>query len=791
MSITGRFEADFQSFYAAVEKAEAKLADFQSGAGRVETSLNRMVDSFSGRKLLQEATVAAEAIERIGGVSMLTGDELQKAAVKASAAVEKMKAMGVEVPPGIARVAAELKPVHEEVGYIGESVKDLAGKFVGAFAVEKVIEFALNVGKAQQQLSRLSAETQIGTDDLQDLTAATADYGLQNTELAKALFSVSKGIAGGDESVVRGLHQAGITLDELKDKHGKELFLDIERGLATLQGSLRDTAAADIFGAKLGAAMAGFAKEADAAVAKAEQFNSKLSKEEVENLKRYADEVERLERNLGTLKDKILGGVAGAINSVTEANKNGVSWLKLATASVKDYFSQLTGQGPGVNLFTEIAISEAKVAEEQERVTAGAKEQTEELSKEAQAIQFLTSLRLDAGKALEGYQRRGLDELREMGQLNQANAAAIGVSVDQFKKYTEEVRAAEVQTKALTDATAAQNAQLEKIRATVSETNTKRHGTQTEVELADLKGKEEAEIASNNRRAEALKASLIAQHADTKENLAQIDADTKTANDKISGYFKQLSQGVGVDWDEIKSHSQAALDDAADRAKKTYIEALSTTGLTREELDKLEQKWRDAAAAATASGRAAVAGGKQATAAVLDTNKALVAQFEEQQRLLAIERQRGGGFDVTAANFDKFTAPQGLSKGSILSLLKQGFSVQNAVDILYAQARGVGLDLSKWPEEARGPRVPGFKYGVQDFGGGNAIVGEDGPEVVNLPRGASVLPLKGGGRAGGDTHIYSKVYVSGVFDPSSAHALKSTVEDAGFRSLLQGRKLPA
>jgi hypothetical protein len=62
MALSGRFDADFQSFYAAVDKANAKLTDFQSGAGRVETSLNRMVDSFSGRRLIQEVTLSEEAV---------------------------------------------------------------------------------------------------------------------------------------------------------------------------------------------------------------------------------------------------------------------------------------------------------------------------------------------------------------------------------------------------------------------------------------------------------------------------------------------------------------------------------------------------------------------------------------------------------------------------------------------------------------------------------------------------------------------------------------------------------
>jgi phage-related tail protein len=37
-------------------------------------------------------------------------------------------------------------------------------------------------------------------------------------------------------------------------------------------------------------------------------------------------------------------------------------------------------------------------------------------------------------------------------------------------------------------------------------------------------------------------------------------------------------------------------------------------------------------------------------------------------------------------------------------------------------------------------RIPGFAAGTSNFSGGMAIVGERGPELVNLPRGADVIP---------------------------------------------------
>lgn len=46
--------------------------------------------------------------------------------------------------------------------------------------------------------------------------------------------------------------------------------------------------------------------------------------------------------------------------------------------------------------------------------------------------------------------------------------------------------------------------------------------------------------------------------------------------------------------------------------------------------------------------------------------------------------------------------------------------------------------------------IPGFATGVQNFGGGLAVVGERGPELVNLPRGSDVIPNNQIGSSGGN-----------------------------------------
>lgn len=135
MALSGKFLADFESFYAAVQKAETSLRSFESGAGKVETSLNRVSNGLSGTKIIQEAAIAAEAVDRIGGVSKLTEAELSRLSAQAKEAAAKMTAMGVDVPPGIQKIADAGKDAGGVFSNLTKEVKSTALGFVSAQAI--------------------------------------------------------------------------------------------------------------------------------------------------------------------------------------------------------------------------------------------------------------------------------------------------------------------------------------------------------------------------------------------------------------------------------------------------------------------------------------------------------------------------------------------------------------------------------------------------------------------------------------------------------------------------------
>jgi hypothetical protein len=159
MAVTAKFTADFTSFYSAVEKAEDVLVDLSKGATKVDAALKRMVDGFSGRKLVQEATLMASAVEAIGGPSKLTASELQAVSAKAAEAADKLKALGQDVPPGIQKLADATKQASVSFSQMATAAAAVSAVVAGTAAA---------IGK----LGQVGADVNDVSDSFKDLTGA-------------------------------------------------------------------------------------------------------------------------------------------------------------------------------------------------------------------------------------------------------------------------------------------------------------------------------------------------------------------------------------------------------------------------------------------------------------------------------------------------------------------------------------------------------------------------------------------------------------------------------------------
>lgn len=353
----------------------------------------------------------------------------------------------------------DVKQSHEEMGGALDALSNrferVGERVAEYFAIREATHFIDEIAQSALALDNLSKQTDINTDDLQVLGAATREYGLDSDQLGRAIFQLSQRIAGGDQSAATALHMMGLSLEQVKGLNGKDLFLTIESGLSTLQGTAKDVAAADLFGGRIGKSMVAFAGNADEALARAQALGSFMGQDAVKQLADYARNVELAKTNLMNLAGQALGPAAEGFNTLfNAAGKAG--WGAVITASLKDFLSTSTLTGASTShlatLLDQLNQQDEKTAAGTKKLAEGHAAAAEQLTAEGQAAKFMAALQVDAGKALEDWQLKDLQHLKDIGALNEKNAAAIGVNAAQFKDYEAHVKEVEAETKKFQEA---------------------------------------------------------------------------------------------------------------------------------------------------------------------------------------------------------------------------------------------------------------------------------------------------------------------------------------------------
>jgi hypothetical protein len=346
----------------------------------------------------------------------------------------------------LSKMESTSQSVGTAIGDLKTGAERLAGAFGIAFSVEALIGFATNVAEQARSLQILSAQTQINVEDLQVLGAATKEFGVDSEQLGRAIFQLGQRIAGGDASVVSGLALMGLSLDDVKNKHGEELFLLVEDAAGKLHGTIRDTAMADLYGARLGSSLGALSTGIGEAIDKAKALNVVTSEDSVKAAAEYANAIDRASTSLKAMATEVEGHSAQMFNVVNDALTKGAGKWATFWAVTKDVANQLTLTGTGSEHLTRLLDDLSQKTDANAKATAGALDQHKAmsvaLSDEEQHQQFLATLQANAAVALTAAQIADLEQLKAIGELNAKNAAGIGVNAAQFAKYTAGVEAA-------------------------------------------------------------------------------------------------------------------------------------------------------------------------------------------------------------------------------------------------------------------------------------------------------------------------------------------------------------
>ncbi|HEV8445443.1 MAG TPA: hypothetical protein VGQ44_01440 [Gemmatimonadaceae bacterium] len=292
MAISGKFEADFASFQAAVDGSVAKLTSMESGATNVAAAVNRVANSLEGGKIVQQATIAAAAVEQIGGVSVLTEAQLARLGITATEAAAKLRAMGQDVPPGIQNIADQARGAAEASLSLGTAAKttgDSFGQWTGKFDIKSAISdpigtakggllaFAETLGPAGialgavaaaggilggellslgndaetvgASIGRMGKQFNIPVEDVSTLRFAVQAAGGDFSSFGDNMFTFQKRIEDNGDAVSKGLEKIGLSLNAVKALRPDEQFLAVSDALrATGSETNKAAVAFEIFG---------------------------------------------------------------------------------------------------------------------------------------------------------------------------------------------------------------------------------------------------------------------------------------------------------------------------------------------------------------------------------------------------------------------------------------------------------------------------------------------------------------------------------------------------------------
>lgn len=190
MPITGKFEADFSSFVAAVNTAQVSLQGFEADSAKLGKTLGQMADQFSGRKIIEQGAELARLFQTTDDLALLTKSELQQVGVAAAAAADKMERLGLAVPAGLQNLVDTTK----------EATKETQGLHQAYGAFDSVLSAAgINIGKEVKALSEVSTALSGTTQNLG--LFATAGLAVGTAMAAFNLTRMLEQIAGVDKTL--------------------------------------------------------------------------------------------------------------------------------------------------------------------------------------------------------------------------------------------------------------------------------------------------------------------------------------------------------------------------------------------------------------------------------------------------------------------------------------------------------------------------------------------------------------------------------------------------------------
>ena len=223
---------------AKAQAAQGSLDKIGQAAGVTASTVTRVGNSFSGERIIREATAAALAVQEIGGASKLTEAEMARVNRTTGEAIAKMRALGVEAPAEIVKLNDATKTTQGLFAALPGPIKAVGASLMTALGPIAIAGTIVAAGKKlldlTGNLTDLSAKTGIGTTALQTLGYVTEQAGISLDQVSGAVTKMSKALVTGDKSAVAGLQALNLSTADLLKMSPDQAFTTIGDAIAKI-----------------------------------------------------------------------------------------------------------------------------------------------------------------------------------------------------------------------------------------------------------------------------------------------------------------------------------------------------------------------------------------------------------------------------------------------------------------------------------------------------------------------------------------------------------------------------
>lgn len=333
-------------------KATVTVGNFDKFTANAGRSLTRMVESFSGARIVAEAQKMAAAVEQVGGVSALTERELRRVQASVDAAADKLTRLGVAVPPAIANVKREI----DALGLATQTATAATGGLTGAlqrlaplastlgvgFSAFAAINFGKQLLADADALTKLSDKTGIGIEAIQRLKYIAEQSGNTLDQVTAAVSQLQNRLAEGDKSAVGALRALGLTFQELKSLSPDQQLEAIARQVAAIEDPMERTRlATELFGKAGAEILPTLIADFDKLGAAAPRMSEKA-------VKAFADIGDAIDHAWTVAKTATGEGVAAAIDGYTRLWQISEALMTGAFAKVPEILLDLGTMAPTI-----------------------------------------------------------------------------------------------------------------------------------------------------------------------------------------------------------------------------------------------------------------------------------------------------------------------------------------------------------------------------------------------------------------------------------------------------------